>query len=129
MAQAVAANEVNHQEHQQAAANHHGNCDLQTKLHVVKIGNSAYQLRTKSPYKLRDKHVHADGGRMRPPRHHVVNNGGDRAVIPGHEESRQRERSEYERLFLGLYGQEQEWSGEKKGERDSDNASEGETPL
>src|SRR5229473_58242 len=129
MLQAIAANEMNHQEHQQAAAHHHRDRDLQGELHVVKVGNSAHQLRAESANQLRNKHVDADGGGMRPTRHHVVNDGGDRPVIPGHEESRQRERGEYEHLLVGLYRQKKEGSGEKKGHSDGDNASEGETPL
>src|SRR6266851_1385787 len=129
MLQAVPANEMNHQEHQQSAAHHHRDCDLQGELHVVKVGNSAHQLRAESANQLRDKHVDADGSGMRPPRHHVVNDGSHWAVIPGHEEGRQRERREYEHLLVGLYSQKKEGSGEKKGDSDGDNAPEGETPL
>src|SRR5713101_4723711 len=129
MLQAIAANEMNHQEHQQAAAHHHRDCDLQGELHVVKVGNSAHQLRAESANQLRDKHVDADGSGMRPPRHHVVNDRSHWAVIPGHEEGRQRERGEYEHLLVGLYSQKKEGSGEKKGDSDGDNAPEGETPL
>src|SRR6266849_6997280 len=129
MLQAVPANEMNHQEHQQAAAHHHRDCDLQGELHVVKVGNSAHQLRAESANQLRDKHVDADGSGMRPPWHHVVNDGGNRAVIPGHEKGGQRESCEYEHLLVGLYSQKKEGSGEQKSHGDGDDASEGEPPL
>src|SRR6266403_6314944 len=129
MPQAVAANEVNYQEHQQTAGDHHGDGNLQAELHVVEVGNSTNELRAKSSDKLGNKHIDANGSRVRAARHHVVNYSRNRAVVPGHEESGYRERCQHDWFFLGLNGQDHEWSGEKKRDGNGDDASEGEAPL
>jgi len=89
MAEAVAANEVNDEEHKQSAANHDSDGDLQTELQVVEIRDLADHLRAKAAHQLRGKHVNADGSGVRSARHHVMKYGGDGTVIPGHEKSRQ----------------------------------------
>jgi hypothetical protein len=98
-------------------------------LHVVQIGNSTYQLRAKSTDKLGNEHVDAYGSCVRAARHHVVNYGGHRPVIPRHEEGGQGEATENEGLLVGLNGKKKERSGEKKGHGDGDDSSVGEATL
>src|SRR2546429_122126 len=53
MANAVASNKVNHQKHEQGAANHHGHGDLQADLQVVLVGDSTHHVRAQSAQQLR----------------------------------------------------------------------------
>src|SRR5712675_788258 len=129
MPQAVAANEVNYQKHQQAAGYHHGYGNLQAELHVVKVGNSTNELRAKSSDKLGNKHIDADRGGVRTARHHVVNYSSNGAVVPRHEESGYRERCQHEWFFLGLNGQDHKRGREQKRDGNGDDAPEGEAPL
>ena len=105
MAEAVAANEVNDEEHKQSAANHDSDGDLQTELQVVEIRDLADHLRAKAAHQLRGKHVDADGSGVRSARHHVMKNGGDGAVIPGHEKAGNEEAHEHELFLIGLDGE------------------------
>jgi len=57
MAEAVAADEVDDQKHEQRAADHDGNGDLQTELHVVKIGDFTDHVRAETAEQLRGEHV------------------------------------------------------------------------
>ena len=129
MAQAVATNEVDDQEHEQPAQHHYGNSDLQAELHVVKIGNSANNLRTEPAHKLSDKHIQTYRRGMGALGHHVVDHRGDWPVIPGHEECRDGETSEHGRLFFGLDGRKDEGSGKKETGGYCDKASMSESPL
>jgi len=60
MAEPVAANEVNHQKHEQRAANQNGNSDLQAELKIVQIGNFAHNLGAQAADQLRRKHIHTN---------------------------------------------------------------------
>lgn len=102
MANAVAPDEVNDQQHQKRAANHHGSGDLQAKLQVVKIRNLTHDVRTQPANQLGGKHVHAYGSSMRATRHHVVQYGSDRPVIPGHEEDGNGESHKHSGFFFRL---------------------------
>src|SRR5712691_1218028 len=102
MAEAVAANEVNDEEHKQSAANHDGDGDLQTELQVVKIRDLADHLRAKAAHQLCRKHVDADGSGMRSAGHHVMKNRGDGAVVPGHKKAGNEEAHEHELFLFGL---------------------------
>src|SRR5207302_2047063 len=88
MAEAVAANEVDNQKHQQRAANHDRHSDFQPELHVVKIGDFPNHVRTESAEQLRGEHVNTDASGVRSARHHVMKNGSDGAVVPGHKKAR-----------------------------------------
>ena len=46
MMQAVAANEIDYEKHQQRAENHNGYSDLKAELQVAGVGDSSYQLRS-----------------------------------------------------------------------------------
>ena len=46
MMQAVAADEVNYEEHQQRAEHHNGDGDLKAELQVAGVRDFAYQLRS-----------------------------------------------------------------------------------
>ena len=105
MAEAIAANEMNDQEHKQRAANHDGDGDLQTQLQVVEIRDLADHLGAKAAHQLRGKHVNADGRGVRSAGHHVMKNGGDGAVIPRHEKAGNEEAHEHELFLLGLDGE------------------------
>src|ERR1700687_1043436 len=105
MAEAVAANEVNDEEHKQSAANHNSDGDLQTELQVAKIRDLANHLRDKDAHQLRGKNVDADGSVVRASGHHVMKIGGDGAVIPGHEKAGNEEAREHEIFLLGLDGE------------------------
>ncbi len=87
MAEAVAANEVDDEEHEERAANQDGDGDLQSQLQVVKIRDFPDHVRAETAEQLRGEHVDADGSGVRATGHHVVKNGRDRAVIPGHEKA------------------------------------------
>lgn len=129
MAEAIAPDEMNHQNHKQGAAHEHGDGELQTDLKIAKIGNFADNLGTESADELRREHVDADGSGVSAAGHHIVNDGGDRTVIPGHEKSGDEKTGEDEIFFVGLNGEKQERRGEEKGESDRENAAVGEIAL
>src|SRR5437016_14674355 len=88
MAEAVAADEVDHQEHQKGAAYHHNYGDLQAEDQIGEIIEAPDYVRPEnSTEQLRGEHVHAYGRGVGAARHHVVDYGGKRPVIPGHEEA------------------------------------------
>ena len=95
MANAVAPDEVNDEQHEQRAANQHGNGDLQPNLKVAEIGDFPHNGGAKPANQLRGKHVNSHRGSMRAARHHVVKDSGDWTVIPGHEEERDGEADEH----------------------------------
>ena len=101
----IPPDKVNYQKHEQSAANQHGNCDLQAKLQVTKIGNPPDYVRTEAADQLGGKHVDADGSSVSALRSEIVNHRCDRAVIPRHEEARDEESSQEQPLLLGLYRQ------------------------
>ena len=66
MAQAVAADEIHNQKHQQPAANHDHHGDLQSENQVGQIVQAADDVGPEnSAKKLRREHVHADRGSVR----------------------------------------------------------------
>src|SRR5258707_25479 len=85
MPHSIPPDKVNHQQHEQRAAHQNSNGNLQTKLQVTNIGDFPHHVWPQSADQLRGKHVNANGSGVRAPRHHVVKNGSDRSVIPGHE--------------------------------------------
>src|SRR5713226_2303687 len=87
MAQAVAANEVDDEEHQQGAAYQDGDGDLQAQLQVTKIRNPSHHVRAETAEQLRCEHVDTNGSGVSAARHHVVKNGSDGAMIPRHEKT------------------------------------------
>src|SRR5713226_8037533 len=74
MANTVAANEVDDQEHEQGAANQDGDGNLQAQLQVTKIRNSSHHVRAETADQLRGEHVDAHGSGVGAARHHVVKN-------------------------------------------------------
>src|SRR5260370_11723113 len=94
----IPPDKVNYQKHEQSAANQHGNCDLQAKLQVTKIGNPPDYVRTEAADQLGGKHVDADRSGMRSPRHHVMKNGGHRPLIPRHEKDSNPETAQFSGL-------------------------------
>src|ERR1700674_742514 len=85
MTNAIAPDEVNDEKHQQRAADHDRDGDLQSNLQIAEIRDFADDVRSKPANQLCCEHVHADGSGMSPAGHHVVKYGRDGAVIPGHE--------------------------------------------
>ncbi len=55
MAQAVAANEVDDEEHQQGAAYQDGDGDLQAQLQVTKIRNPSHHVRARGAASCREE--------------------------------------------------------------------------
>src|SRR5271165_1410337 len=64
MVEAVAANEIDYEKHQERAAHHNGNRYLQAELKVTGVRDFPHELRSESSQKLRDEHVDADSGGM-----------------------------------------------------------------
>jgi len=62
MMQAIAADEIDYEKHQERAANHDGDGYLKAKLKVAGVGDFTHELRSQSTQKLSDEHVDADGG-------------------------------------------------------------------
>ena len=60
MPQSIAANKMNHQQHQQRTANQNRRGNLQRNLLVALIGDLSNNFRTQSADKLRREHVYAD---------------------------------------------------------------------
>src|SRR3989442_5652900 len=84
MTNAIASDEVNDEKHEQRAADHDCDGDLQTNLQIAEIRDLADDMRSKPANQLCREHVDADGSGMRTAGHHVVKHGSDWAVIPGH---------------------------------------------
>src|SRR5256885_2506393 len=123
MPQPIAANKVNHQQHQQRAANQHRRGNLQRDLQIALIGDFPDNLRAESADKLRREHVNADRSRVRPPRHHVVNHRRHRPVVPRHKKSRGKKSGQHGLFFFGLNRQQQERSREEQRHSDCDQSS------
>src|SRR6266436_200493 len=107
MAQAVAANEVDDEEHEQGGAYQDGDGDLQAQLQVTKIRNPSHHVRAETAEQLRCEHVDTNGSGMSAARHHVVKNGSDGAMIPGHEKTGDRKSDQHGGFFFCLYGQQE----------------------
>src|SRR5271168_4643743 len=107
VAEAVAADEVNDKEHEEGAADHDGDGDLQAELQIAKVGDPSNYLRTEPADQLRGEHVDADGGGVGAAGHHVVENGGDRTVVPRHEKAGDKKAQEHSFFFFRLDGEQQ----------------------
>ena len=111
MAEAVAPDEVDYQKHQKRSADHDGDRNLQTELQVVKVGNSADNVRAEAAKQLRGEHVDTNGSGMSAAGHHVVQNSSNRPVIPGHKKTGNEEAGEHDRFLFRLDGQQEKGGG------------------
>ena len=119
--QSIPSDKINHKKHQKRTTNHHGDGNLKAKLKVTGIGYFPHKLRPQSSQKLSNKHVDADGSGMSALRRQVTQNRRDRAVVPGHKETADKEGREKQPLFVGLNSQEHKGGSEQEGSRDNDN--------
>src|SRR5215468_10394022 len=101
MADAIAADEVHHQKHQERATDHHHDSDLQTENQVRQVVKAPYDIRSENSAKeLRRKHIDADRRSVSAARHHVVNHRSQWSVIPGHEKAGDEKRADDLTLFF-----------------------------
>ena len=100
MVQAVPADKIDDQKHQERATDHYRDGYLQAKLKIAGIRDFPYQLRTQSAQELRDEHVDADGRGVRALRSQIAQDRGDGAVIPGHKETADEEGGKEDPFFV-----------------------------
>jgi hypothetical protein len=110
------------QKHEQRPADHDGDGNLQAKLHVVKIRDLANHVGPEPAHQLSGKHVDADGSGVRAARHHVVKNGSDGAVIPGHEKAGNEKADEHDCFLFRLNGQQEKGRREQECDRNGEDA-------